>query len=270
MPSAEEDEFWKTADLSKIYDSLNCPDKQRIHDTETWKLLQSTYEKSVKKSSMPKGGFIGLDGFYVPYKVKKGKHGRGIFATKPIPKGTLVWRSFQTARFEDPAEYRQFLHDIPAELACDVIPWAYTRLERTKTDDLRVVVCVDLDPGSFVNEGMTKFERNLKVATPRWTGCKLEFYATRDILIGEELRINYRFSEMDPGFSALGLRQDIPSVFETEDLDFDWGEYEDFLDWGNYESDSDDQPSETNTESTSSSSDAQSLPPQANTMGEEL
>jgi hypothetical protein len=218
-------DVWKEGDIPELYKALNCKadrpqqDELAVHSTDTWKLLQSAYNGVVgeDKSSLPTGGFIGLDGFYVPYKIDHGPHGRGIFATKFIDEGTLIWRSFQTARFETGAEYRQYLHALPPELACDILHWAYTRKEARDDGYSYMVACVDLDPGSFVNEGANSWENNMKVAVPRSSGCDLDFRAARDIEAGEELRINYAFSEFNPGWATMGLVKDMHSSFGFDD-----------------------------------------------------
>ena len=238
-------DVWEEGDQSDLYDALQCEESPpeegssssiplTVHSMDTWKLLQMTYVDVVtpEKSSLPRGGFLGMDGFYVPYRVGHGPHGRGIVATQNIPKGTLIWKSFQTARLETGDHYRRFLKALPVALACDVSIWAYTRIERIPDDEYgeveeeidhededeeelsrliprRVVACVDLDPGSFVNGCDTEWECNMVLSMPRDSGCVLEFHADRDIQAGEELRIDYGFSEYDAGWAALGLNSEV-------------------------------------------------------------
>lgn len=209
--------------LSSLWELFDC-DQDRplhIHTDQEWKLIQSIYEEIVgnEASSLPAGGYLGIHGFYTPVEVRMGDHGRGIYAVTEIEEGTMVWRSFLTARFESGTDYQRFLHALPPPLACDVLMWAYTRLEQqtpttptTSVDhppnDIRVVACVDLDPGSFVNGCDVDQECNLELwqpQSPRTTGCRLEFYAARDIEAGEELRIDYSFSERESGWAELGL-----------------------------------------------------------------
>jgi SET domain-containing protein len=63
------------------------------------------------------------------------------------------------------------------------------------------------------------------------TGCDLEFYATRDIPVGEELAIDYSFSAGDRGWVAMGLSSwevlGYPDDDEEEEEDWeeeDWEE----------------------------------------------
>ncbi len=207
--------IWKQGDLQELQDLLKC-DQDRplpIHAAETWKQLQSVYESIVQdQSSLPKGGFLGIDGFYVPYMVDYSEHGRGIFATEPISEGTLVWKSIQTARFRTGKEYRTYLQQLTPALGCDVLSWAYTRLEQRT-----YVACVDLDPGSFMNGCDTEDDCNLDVSSPRHSGCNLEFYAIRDIEEGEEFRIDYTFSERLTGWMALGMWRETSNRHEYVD-----------------------------------------------------
>lgn len=196
-------------------------------DDETWKFLQSTYEEivnnddDIRRSSLPPGGYLGMSSFYVPYRIDKGKHGRGIFATKDIPEGTMIWRSFQTARFETAKDYRKYIHQLyqlgKEDVACDVLQWAYTRMESRADGYTYVVACLDLDDGSLINECETDWECNLIVAAPRDSGCRMQFYSTRDIRAGEELRIDYGFSEMNKGWATMGLDKKSESLFGEED-----------------------------------------------------
>ncbi len=64
-----------------------------------------------------------------------------------IPKGTLIWKSVYTAEFQTGQEFRQFLSRLPAHLACDILPWAYT----ARNSDDKHVICADLDEGSLFN-----------------------------------------------------------------------------------------------------------------------
>lgn len=207
--------------LDSLWESFHCDEDRplHIHTDQEWKLIQSIYEEivGIESSSLPKGGYLGIYGFYPPVEVRMGNHGRGIHVMTDIDEGTLVWRSFLTARFESGTDYQRFLQALPPPLACDVLMWAYTRLEQpppkpgTTTQDIRVVACVDLDPGSFVNGCDVDEECNLElwqgdtIINPRMTGCRLEFYAARDIEAGEELRIDYSFSEGGSGWAKLGF-----------------------------------------------------------------
>jgi SET domain len=236
-PVKDHDKVDKTAlvdSLEDLYKIFKCEDDRplQIHSDDDWKTMQSIYQEIVgpESSSLPPGGPLGITGFYVPIEVRMGDHGRGIYALEDIEENTLVWRSFLTARFESSAIYQRFLHALSQpSWACDVLMWAYTRLELNETgiddeqegqddndegddDDIRVVACVDLDPGSFVNGCDEAYDCNLKLwrdVSPRTSGCRIEFYAARHIRRGEELRIDYWFSERAPGWAELGLQKDV-------------------------------------------------------------
>jgi hypothetical protein len=140
--------------------------------------------------------------------------GRGVFAQDEIPRGALVWKSIHTARFVSPRHYRQYLQTLPTNLACDVIDWSYTRQQGTRirqpqrNQSPSFVICVDLDEGSFTNDGEGDLDCNLSLNDAdqyNYSGCELAFYANRDIRKGEELRTDYSSFAETHGWTALGL-----------------------------------------------------------------
>ena len=221
-----EEEIWENGDLGELHKHLHCNDDPIAtnHTTATWKLLQSTYESIVKdQSSLPPGGFLGVDGFYVPYEIVEHEDHGGlmIVATKPIRKGTLIWKSIRTARFLSGKDYRQFLRQLPPALGCEVLKWAYTRWEQD-----HMVACVDFDPGSLIKECNGDNDDDdeddyddctLRIASPRSSGCNLQFVANRDIDAGEEFRMDYSFAEMDPGWTMLGMWREVVEEDDEED-----------------------------------------------------
>ena len=102
--------------------------------------------------------------------------------------------------------------------------WSYVRwvsLETAEND--KHMVCVDLDEGSFTNSADDReHDYNMAVGNDDgilygdpaigeegrmllWEGCKLKFFASRDITAGEEIRADYSdFVESD-GWKFLGL-----------------------------------------------------------------
>jgi hypothetical protein len=87
--------------------------------------------------------------------------------------------------------------------ASDVIIWAY--VEDLKEDNL--TICVDLDEGSFFNDGDT--EGNVgcdqEAAKLHPHGCELNYFALRDIAQGEEMDCVYSEFSVDDGWSKFGL-----------------------------------------------------------------
>jgi hypothetical protein len=226
-PFYDPEEVWSSWYIWDLYWWLDCleehhsddnPEAWPVHSPATWHLLRHAYRETVgdDQSSLPPeeedwdqqdGG--ASDGFRVPVRVVKTEdRGRGNYVRQMVPEGTLVWSSKYTAQFTTGEQYRSFLRRIPPALACDVLVWAYTRW--TTVYGTNSVICLDLDIGSFTNEANNDAEWNMdlgngKQRTFHNTGCKLEFYADRDIPAGEELAIDYAFSARAPGWMDLGL-----------------------------------------------------------------
>ena len=86
----------------------------------------------------------------------------------------------------------------------------------SEDDPKKMMVCADLDEGSFVNHGRKEANMELGIngrgllhkdehESLTWYGCELEFYANRDISAGEEIRANYdNFIEIH-GWKSLGI-----------------------------------------------------------------
>lgn len=200
-------DVWDTGNVEEISSFLGCEepreDSSILHSDDTWRFFRKTYAKSVEPetNSLPPGD--GTDGFEVKYSVRRNHRGRAIFAEQFISQGDVIWRSAYTARFQKGSEYRQFLHALPRHLACDILLWAYTR----RNESGKAEICVDLDPGSFINGCDYEKECNLVPGRHigRYTGCHLELVAGRDIPSGEEILLDYVFSEGVGGWAQLGL-----------------------------------------------------------------
>jgi SET domain len=182
--------------------------------------------------------------------------GRGVYAAEAIRKGELVWTATaSTARFPSGALYRQFLAIVPADLACDVLQWAYVQdvvhfresTARSGNNDLHNRCCndntteaipqspqqlqpdtsrspvlrisVDLDEGSYMNgedydpnvgcltedeEDDGDDEESQPTRTPP-SHCQQNFYALRDIRVGEELLCYYGDFATSDGWAEFGL-----------------------------------------------------------------
>lgn len=205
----ENNEVWQSGTVDDMMDYLECDAQEgttvlnQFYQEDTWNLLQSTYRSVVGKNKSSLGKKVNekySSGFQVKFQVEKFDDvGRGVVASEFIPKGTLVWTTKNTARFSSGKDYRTFLKALPSYLACDVLHWAYTRYDTHR----RPLVCVDLCEGSFVNSGDDPEEINIGFLpgeherNSRWSGCDMQFYALRDIQIGEEMRGDYSaFAEM--------------------------------------------------------------------------
>ena len=167
--------------------------------------------------------------------------GRGVYAAEPIRKGELVWTATaSTARFPSGALYRQFLAIIPADLACDVLQWAYVQdvahFYDSTADNLTdamfqsppqrmLRVSVDLDEGSYMNgedydpnvgclpedeeevesDGADETWSSSAQPTRTPSQCQQNFFALRDIREGEELLCPYGDFANSDGWKELGL-----------------------------------------------------------------
>eukprot|EP00934_Nitzschia_sp_Nitz4_P004041 Nitzschia sp. Nitz4//scaffold98_size77359//67469//68326//NITZ4_005559-RA/size77359-processed-gene-0.24-mRNA-1//1//CDS//3329560790//4031//frame0 len=199
---------WEFGLNDEIEHLLGCEDEDRhdaslIHNDKTWEFFRDTYERVVSEESFSLTDPEASSGFQVPIDVAHNSKGRAVLAVEPIQAGTLVWKSAKTARFHTGEDFRYFLHALPTHLACDVLMWAYTRLDA----EGEALACVDLDPGSLMNGCDEDYECNLVAGKGinRFSGCKLELVASRDIPAGEELMLDYAFSEGAHGWAALGL-----------------------------------------------------------------
>ena len=220
----ELDPVWYEGTANEIGTHIKCPwdtdpdehaSLTTMYTEESWKLFNEIYHKVVPREPSSLPSEFTQNGYHVPIEIKLGDLGRGVFATEDISKDTLIWKSTNTAEFHTGQEYRDFLRLLPQPLACDVLMWAYIRIISDE-DDNKMMVCADLDEGSFVNHGRTEANMELGIngrgllqedehEELTWYGCDLEFYANRDIKAGEEIRANYNnFIEVH-GWRTLGL-----------------------------------------------------------------
>jgi hypothetical protein len=170
-----------------------------IPSPDDWVAYREAYRRAVVNnpshfsldSSTWKDG--SASGLHVPVEVKNDpKRGRGVYATVPIPKGTLVWDNRFTARIRNECEGRRFVLELTHEQACNVIIWGYPFDHGTG----HLEWGIDLDQVSFLNRGNTAAEINVedRVVDP----SKLlqpgghSMWSIRDIAEGEELMSSYK------------------------------------------------------------------------------
>lgn len=203
--------WWKDPEMKlwNISDILNCTaywnDDPPVRDSPAWAYARGAYIAIVgpDQAEFPPDVFgSGFAADTVEVRVSEEK-GRGLFATAPFRAGERVWEDHFTACFDDGMEYRRFLASLPADLACDVLDWAYSGTEYG--------VCVDLDEGSLINHAASTEENRVHWQTDHETPNIMVdpetglHVATVDIQPGEELLIDYRlFGEKD-SYDLLGL-----------------------------------------------------------------
>lgn len=232
----EEFDVWKHGTKNQLYYELNCPEEMKdstfesIHTTETWELFNKIYneviaatqgDKELQQASTIPEKFE-KSGFQFPVEVKfDDKKGRGIYSKVDIPKGSLLYISTNNGAFLNGQTYRNFLKALPRNLACDVMIWAFVRwvsLESEYND--AHMVCVDLDEGSFINAADSSKLYNMALGNDAgkllddmdeeeelelWYGCKMKFYAYKDIKAGEEIQASYADFAEQSGWRFLGL-----------------------------------------------------------------
>jgi len=146
-------------------------------------------------------------GLLVPFEVRQSEKGRGLYATAPVKKDTLVWTpKKQSACFSTGDHYRAFLYHIPVDCACDVLQWAYVKsFGPDKKKD--AMICADLDEGSFMNGDYEGGESANLACVGGDESCKqtLDLTAIRDIEVGEELICKYGDFAISKGWKWFGL-----------------------------------------------------------------
>ena len=134
-------------------------------------------------------------GFVVPYEVRPSPiAGRGIFATCPIPRGTLIWRySVGTSVLEhDEASLQQRLQSLSSEAEMvDLLEHVYV------WDGKAIEI---LDAAKTWNHSASP---NTGDHPDVGQGDGVSSYALRDIAIGEELTDDYALHDNLPWFEQL-------------------------------------------------------------------
>ncbi|KAL7575319.1 hypothetical protein ACA910_001838 [Epithemia clementina (nom. ined.)] len=176
--------------------------KQRpIPDQTFWMTLRGIYHGMMQPSDAgalrPLANVTGLQ---VPFDVQyvPGK-GRGVFATKKISKGTLLYTANAGGHvhFYTGIDFRRYLHALPRQWACEVLQCSAVEYQGTNDNPhSNPVITVDLDYGCFVNDYNSPDEINMGSCTKEQqeiegVDCINNDYATRDIEAGEELITDY-------------------------------------------------------------------------------
>lgn len=181
-----------THGFARTYRKLNCHDhaydqEKPIYTPDMWRKLWKSFQKSTLfPFPIPDADEITIEPYYVAYADGKG---RGNFASKNITKGSLIHSGHpNTVFFLEGKSWYRFVSTLPREMACDVMEWAW---QQDLTNFGNVVLCLNLDESVFFNDGEGSCNMKMKETT------SLDFYASRDIEIGEELVYDYGHFEFD-------------------------------------------------------------------------
>ena len=131
--------------------------------------------------------------------------GRGVFATSPIPKGTLTLNldNGSTGIFKVGHSWREFAVSLPREVACNFIEWSWVQTLPPPSaidDDIRngLSIFIAFDESNLMNNAdWDGVEPNIRCGSPpkhegdAWGPCRFHYYASRDIAAGEELLLHY-------------------------------------------------------------------------------
>ena len=151
--------------------------------------------------------------------------GRGLFATGPISKGTLVVNldNGSTGIFKQGHSWREFVVSLPRETACNFIEWSWVQtIPPASTNgsdddnDIRtgLTIFVAFDESNLLNSAdWDGIDANVRCGSaPMHEGeergpCRFHYYAARDIATGDELLINYgEFEDLSQqGWTDIGL-----------------------------------------------------------------
>lgn len=117
----------------------------------------------------------------IPYEIKMGEHGRGIYALSDIKKNILIWSyklNENVIEYDENASI-QYLKELPSLIAQqDFLNYTFGRGK---------LLCLVTDDGQYMNHAADPPDCNCK--TDLLTG---NCFAARDIICGEQLFEDYR------------------------------------------------------------------------------
>jgi hypothetical protein len=198
--------IWKGLGCRSVFAAGPRP----IHSTSDWIQARQAYvdvltsSSSSQKITIP-NPVVASSGFAVPVEARQTESiGRGIFVTDtPVKKGQKVWSTVQTARFEKGDDFRRFLQSIPNSLSCDILEFfSYVQSVKNAADETeKLYISTDLDEGCFINsvedwngdgiERIANIGCDHEMAKNEPGGCQENYFALRDIAVGEELLLDY-------------------------------------------------------------------------------
>jgi hypothetical protein len=135
IPDAQ---YW--ADLRAAYFKVKEQDQQGLLPDKEDQWLKQALAK------------LDNDGALIPYEVRRGEYGRGIYSLEHIKAGTPVWNCVLEGVFRNEQQWLDFLRLLPPHMQYDVASWAYVYV----ADGL---LWLDLDPGAMLNHGGSVIEQ---------------------------------------------------------------------------------------------------------------
>lgn len=198
-------EDWGVYDM---WEALKCDEifehERPVHSQIAWDNSRELYKGIVgKNSSIIEDS---RNGFLVPVEVKQvPPKGRGIFASRDIRRGELIWSTQKTARFQDGPSYRKFIFGLEDGMVCDVLTCSY--VQDVGDSDLRV--SVDLDEGCFCNNEGNGTDANMgcdeETKINNEVYCKTHYFALEGIKAGDEIICEYGSFTSSGGWASFGL-----------------------------------------------------------------
>lgn len=219
----DDDTFYDDDDDDDSYTKQHsdvASEEQQQKLREQWAIMSEKYKREVNLVPIEKG----KSQFLVPINIGDAgpTKGRGVFATEPIPKDTMVadLLNGSTGIFKDAHSWRSFAVSLPTkELSCNFIEWCWIQKvppEDANDNNVRngLTVFIAFDESNLLNSAeWDGIEANVRCGTPpKQEGeergvCRFHYYAARDIAAGEELLINYAEieDESQQGWTDIGL-----------------------------------------------------------------
>jgi len=135
---------------------------------------------------------MGPPGMVVPYEVKTSNAtGRGVYATRDVKEGEMIWYNSRVIQFKTEAHYRGFLNCLPDyDIRRSAVMWSWE-----EDHDDSFLVKIALDVGSLVNHAKNPnsgtHPRCDKLIDDFEQKCYQNNYALTDIPAGTEFTDNY-------------------------------------------------------------------------------
>lgn len=198
---------WKHFSYDHIRHHFNCRERSKdmnkpLPSLEDWNFLRRTYTQIVDNTIKPWNddlipptmGYSLIPGIPVPppyYARHSPGKGRGLFASRFIPKGELVHDgTVSDVIFPNDLKFREFIFALPRDYACDAAEWVWMQ-QLEEDGDYHLLMGINIS--ALMNSGGAEWgdreSEMVNVVPPSSYSGK--FYATRDIEEGEEILTDY-------------------------------------------------------------------------------